>query len=651
MAFEKRDIVDRLKMKLYARIGSPVFDIKKRTPLPQPKENVPVQWEGGNPPTTSGAEPEQKLLSQLPRSMAKKHRSFATKFFIGSVVFFLAALAVAAYLFFAGGNTISPQNIDMQVVMPSLVDSGKEASFDVIIGNRNPAPLQLVDLIIDYPSGTRDAQNNVLAHVRQSIGTIASGEQLKRTASAVFYGQEGTQQKITATLEYSVVGSNAIFQKTADVSFAIGSSPISITVNAPTEAISGQTFPIDVVVQSNLTTTLQGVAIQGQYPFGYTVESSTPLAEAGNTLWRLGTLAPGASRTLHLTGSVDGQDGDSKVFRFIAGTGIASTDTTIALPILVVPYTTIVRQPFITAILTVDSQTGKTVSAQPGEPVTGTITWKNNLPDSVSDVSIVLSLTGPIVDKSTVTSANGFYQSSDSTLTWSKDQEQNFAQIAPGETGTLSFSFSPLVPGASGVVYMNPTAELGLTIKGTRQSETNVPEQVSSAASTEVQFASAVSVDAKAVHFSGPFVNSGPMPPVAEQPTTYSVVWTVKNSSNAVANTTVSTVLPPYVNFVTTTAGNGISYDASSRTVTWNIGNFGAGVGYSSQAQSSSFQLSLSPSSSQIGNSVTLTGLTTLSGEDRFAQVQVQASANVLTTDLSSSDTNFLSGMEKVVGK
>src|SRR6185369_12963552 len=116
----------------------------------------------------------------------------STKFLLGSMIFFVAAIAIALLVFFGGGNVISPQNIDLQIVAPSLIDGGKAATFEVLATNRNQSDLILVDMIIDYPDGTREADDpsKALTHERQSLGTIKAGQQIKKTISGIFYGQE-----------------------------------------------------------------------------------------------------------------------------------------------------------------------------------------------------------------------------------------------------------------------------------------------------------------------------------------------------------------------------------------------------------------------------------------------------------------------------
>jgi hypothetical protein len=637
MAREEKPAVERLKNRLYAR-GAKTESGEDRTPLSENESaDVPTGWNDVKPVTPVVPEiPKDPLHAPLP-IMKKKRFSFAAKFLIGSILFFLCATGVAAYMFFGGGNLISPQNIDIQIVAPSLIDGGKEATFQVLIQNHNEAALTNADLIIDYPDGARSATNlsQALTHDRQTIGTIETGAQIKKEISGVFYGTEGAQENLKVTLEYTVSGSNAIFQKESNASFTIGSAPVSINVTAPTEAISGETFPIDIEVRSNSATPLSGVVVQGVYPFGYSYGTSNPQASAGGTFWQLGTLAPGSSKTIHITGSIDGQDGDQRVFRFLAGSNTDPTDTQVKVPFLTVPQTLTVRKPFVSGTISINGQSGKTISATAGQTLQGTITWQNNTQDPISNLQIGLALSGPALDTNSIQATNGFYQSANSSIIWSSAQDADLVSVAPGATGQLQFSFATLPTGSGNVLITNPTINLNLTVQGNRQNSGNVPEQVSSAASAMVELASQVSLTAVSEHSQGGFTNIGPVPPKAETATSYTILWTVKNSSNTIANASVSATLPPYVDFMQAPNGSGISYDSGSRTVTWNLGDVKSGVGYNSAARQAAFQVTLTPSSSQVGQTPQLTGDAVLSGQDRFAQVQVSATASGPTAQTS----------------
>ncbi len=653
MQNEEKSAVDVLEGELYSRSTmSHVVDataVDKRSSLNKEEFDAPVAWSKGQ-------------YTETPKPMTrKKSFSLTTKFFMSSIAFFIASLSVAIYLYLGDGNTISPQNIDMQIILPSLVDSGKATTFQVLIDNRNTVKLQLVDLVINYPDGTRVSSKptQALAHERQSIGTIESGEQVNRTASAIFYGQEGAQQNLKATLEYTIVGSNAIFEKKAEIGFIIGSSPVSMIIESPSDIVSQQSFIMDVMVRNNTTAQIDNVVIQGQYPFGFSVLSTEPSAMVGNTLWRLGTLKPGATQVIHIVGTIDGQEGDQRVFRFLAGSDADQTNTQIKVPILTVPQTLKVRRPFITASLAVNGQTGKTATLSAGREYRGVVSWKNTLPVTLHDAQIKLSLVGAPLDVNSITSTNGFYQSSDISIVWSKDQVRDLENVPAGGSGTLEFLFSALPPSAGSVVYTNPVIDLNVTISGVQKAGggyEGTPETITSAAVMRVMFTSVASLTAKATHFTGIFTNTGSMPPVADHPTTYTITWSVNNSSNALAQAKVSAVLPSYITFMTAESGKSVSggditYNANNRTVTWNIGDVQAGVGYSTTTISKSFQISFLPSTSHFGQSPGLTGIATLRGQDRFTQEAVQStSPNIPTTKLSD-DTGFQTEMGVVQKK
>lgn len=91
----------------------------------------------------------------------------------------------------------------------------------------------------------------------------------------------------------------------------------------------------------------------------------------------------------------------------------------------------------------------------------------------------------------------------------------------------------------------------------------------------------------------------------------------------------MSATLSSYVSYTNRTAGAGtFSYNESSRTVSWSVGDLAQGA-----SAQGSFQVSLTPSVSQKGTAPALTSRATFSGYDRFAGVQVSASADAVTTD------------------
>ncbi len=633
---EGKDALSRMQDKLYSRSAGD--EIHPRQGLSREPFEPGVSWT--EDPTAS--------YQDIPMPYPKARSSVSlTMFFFGALLFFFVCVGVAAYTFIYGGNTVSSANINLTVLGPSMVDGGKESSFQITVENKNAAALTLVDLLIEYPEGTRSATDQKLAlpSERISLGTIAPGASFKQTVRAVLFGSEGSSGTIRATLEYHVEGSNAVFVKEAETNLIIGSSPVAVVVKAPDEVVSGQPVTFEVSVRSNSQTTIKNVSLEGQYPFGFSVTNSSPEAAQGDTLWQLGDLEPGQEKIVKITGVLGGQDNEERVFRFLVGSLSDKTDVHIVVPYLIVPHALTIKRPFIGADMALNGDQGKVVVVSAGSTVEGRITWTNNLDVAIQDLVIEASLTGSSLDRASVTASRGFYRSLDSTILWSRDEDGSFASVAPGATGVVEFSFTP--KSSAGV---NPQIGVSVSVKAKRPSIGNLPEEITSGFTRTVKVGSAVSVSAATQHFSGLIQNSGPMPPSVDQETTYTISLSARNPSNTISGTKVTTTLPSYVRYLgsPTPSTASIVYDERSRVVTWNVGDLKAGAGYSSAAQSVSFKVSLTPSLSQVGNRPSLTGAVSLSGDDRFTGAKASASADAPSTDIFG-EAGFEAGMEQVV--
>ena len=111
--------VDHLKDSLYSRKqkGGMLGDV--RAPLSPSEAHAPLAWKG----EAAVQEPRPVVPSITPR----RRMAIATKFLIGSAVFFVLAITGALIFFFSGGNYISPDNIDLEIVAPALIDGGTTA--------------------------------------------------------------------------------------------------------------------------------------------------------------------------------------------------------------------------------------------------------------------------------------------------------------------------------------------------------------------------------------------------------------------------------------------------------------------------------------------------------------------------------------------
>lgn len=84
---------------------------------------------------------------------------------------------------------------------------------------------------------------------------------------------------------------------------------------------------------------------------------------------------------------------------------------------------------------------------------------------------------------------------------------------------------------------------------------------ISESLTRTVKVNSSFQLSSRAVHYTGPFGNSGPMPPRVGQNTTYTILWSITNSSNDVSRAKVTAVLPLYVKWTGVSSSGDVSFN------------------------------------------------------------------------------------------
>lgn len=564
--------------------------------------------------------------SDIPAVRPSVHLKPLELVFVGAVVFFVLALVTTTFLFFAGNNTVSTKNVDVRVSGPPQIGAGSTLSLQVVVTNKNAVPMELTDLLVEFPEGTRSASDVSveLPRVRESLGTIKPGESVNRTIRAVLFGIAGTDVAISASVEYRVPSSNAILVSTTNYRVNINESPAAISVDALQETVSGQKTTLTVSVASNAPEALTDMLLLATYPPGFSFDSSAPAPSAGKAVWDLGDIEPGGKREIKITGTFSGEDGESRVMHFAAGNKKINTDDEITAPLATSDLSLTITKPFLSAVLQLEGDPSATHAIARGREVAGTITWTNNLPIRIQNVAITLSLNGQLLDKTKVRGENGFYNSNSSSILWDRSTNPNFIDVAPGASGSQKFSFAALPAGMG--VYKNQNIKLSVAVKGDRLTETNVPESLQSFAVVDALVLTDLSLRASLFHANQ---NAGSIPPKVGLETTYTVTWSITNTGNAVGNATASGILPPYVVFKNrfSPATEAVSYNTTRRLVSWNIGDIAVG-----QSKSVSFEIGITPSVSQVGLAPVLISDQEFSGVDRFVRSTVEGSVLPLTT-------------------
>jgi hypothetical protein len=630
---DEESSIERLKKRLYSR-DERLVPKDHRTPVQGVESNVPTNW--GAP----------KTFDLSPEAMTKKNNAFFNKFLLWSFVFFLLALGAAMFIFFGGINMISSNNVDIEITAGSSVSSGEELDMGLSIINTNRTDLEDVVLYVDYPEGSDTVGDNSqpIAHDKIDLDTIGKGQKKDYTLRTLLFGEKDTIKTFDFRLEYKVQGSNATFSKEKTFDVIIGSSPVLLNVNYPKEVNSGQEVTLSVDVTSNSSVPLKGTLVKIEYPYGFTYESSNIKPLRDNSVWNIGDLKNGDKKTLSVTGVIVGQNMEDRSFRISAGNQSSGASPDLDTVLAASTVTVGIRKAFFD--LEVLTPGGAVGTAGVSVPVI--LKWQNTLPDKVVNNKVDVVISGNAFDRDHVTVGNnGFYQSVSNEVYWDKNTTSVLASLLPGDSGQVALNVASLPDSPQLHALRNPHIDLHVVMTGDRTGSDAT--QISSTQDFTIKIASQLGLTAKSFRSSGGFANTGPIPPKADTESTYTVTWTLANTTNDLSNGIVTATLPTGVVWKgqTSPGSEKVAYDPDTRTVTWSVGGISAGVGYGYAPRTVSFQVGITPSISQIGSSPNLVSVSRASAMDTYTAQTIISTADPVTTKYS--DSNFVGGTEIVV--
>jgi hypothetical protein len=557
------------------------------------------------------------------------------------------------YILFNGSNIISADNIDININAPLTVAGGEPVSFDVEVANRNNIKLESIDVSADFPSGTVDVVDTTkeLKNTKESIPDIEPGSVGDKTFQAVFYGEENTKKQVVVTVEYRVSGSSSTFKKEKTFEVLISSSPLNLTVSAFKEVNSGQEFEFSVQMNSNSKEVIKNVLLKAVYPFGFTFISSDTKLFADTTVWKIGDIPPNGKKTIKIRGKIDGQDEETRVFKFITGAPSLKNDKIIGTEYVSTSKDISIKKPFMTIGVTLDGDSESIeYVGRFNNSIRVDVDYHNNLPTSIIDGEVHVKLSGTAYDKTAISSQDGLYRSENNEIIWNTNTTRNLKNIPAGSGGRVSFNIIPKDASNSYKTVVNPDVSINVSVNGKRNSETSVPESFVSSAKRHIKVASKVSLSSQVVRSTGPFTNTGPVPPKAENETTYTVIWTVDNTSSSLSNTEVKSSLPPYVKWLgkVSPSSEDITYNSVDGNIVWNVGNVGTYTLNSTRRRQVAFQVSMTPSITQVNQTPILVNQASLTALDDFTNLELSSNLNSQGIRFGN-DPTFKDGDDRVV--
>ena len=187
--------------------------------------------------------------------------------------------------------------LSLSQTCPSKVNVGSPAKFSVTVTNTGSGDATNVRISDVVPKGMTHGSGK--SEITRDIGILSAGS----TATEVFTFTAKEPGSAT-NIARATGGTNLKEEVRCDIT--IEKPSIAIKKSGPEKRFLGTTATYTIEVSNPGSAATSGVFVRDTLPNGFTFESSTPpgnrQANSNEVSWNLGTIAPGESKTLQVTG-------------------------------------------------------------------------------------------------------------------------------------------------------------------------------------------------------------------------------------------------------------------------------------------------------------------------------------------------------------
>ena len=533
------------------------------------------------------------------------------------IVFFLILLVVVGIIsyWFYQERIFSKEVLKLEILGPENIQMGQEFEYTVRYKNNGNFTLEEPKLIFEYPEYSVTDEGKTM--LTKDLKDIYPGEEQIFQFKTRLLGKENDLKIARAWLSFKPKNLKARYESKTIFTTKIDLVPLNLEFDLPSKIESGKEAQFSLNYYSNIDYTFSDLSIITEYPAEFEFLEANPQA-LEKTEWRIASLKKTEGGRIKIKGKFAGEVGN--FLNFKARVGLWQKGEFILLK-------EINKDVGLINPLLYISQRINGVSdyiASPGEKLHYEIFFRNIGSTPFENQFLLVRLDGAAFDLNTVKTDSGEVQTADNLIIWDWKQVPELRLLDIQEEGKVEFEVQLKDTWAS--------QETNVIIKD----KVNI-SQISQEFQTKVN--SKLEVLQKG-YFTDPiFGNSGPIPPVAGQPTTYTINWQVKNFYNDVKDVKVRATLSQGVALTGKISPDSeiskFSFDSNSREIVWTVANdLAAGTGVLNTPPNVSFQISLTPNISQEGKTITLINEANINGEDQWTGKIIQGTAPLIDTTL-----------------
>lgn len=635
------DPLEKLEEELYGKEKEDAEDIKKRiTRSPfseEPGHFPPPFWSDKDEPSRDKPKiTSRKLMKAL--------------LWIGLVI--IIAGGVVFSFFYLG---VRGQEAEVVIEGRDNIEAGELVTVSIKVSNISRVELKEAELVITLPERVyikeNDLERPAPARLVKKISDIGAWEERIEEMQLRFFGREEENKLIEASLFYRPSNLRARFSANAARLFTIRHVPLAISWEVPEHVTQEQEVELKIHYISDARSPVEDLSFQMEYPGGFTFKSAEPAPSVENTLWNVGTLTPGREGVITIRGVVSGEEDEVKAFR--AGIGLYTPQTKAW-----VPYSESNREVRIAgAPLSVRSYLGglRDYVITPGERLSFSVRYQNNTNATLKNVTVrtflqELSSSELAELPKTKTSqdrvlefallsieSGGVFDALTNSIVWAPASIESLRELEPGENGSFS-----LIVSTHARPLMRSSRDRNIVVRlHTIIEAAGIPKEfagikIGSEDVALFKVKSRVLFDGRAVYRSSPIANSGPLPPKVGSPTTYAIVFEIRNFTNDIKDAEILARIPPNIKWQNVVSPKNIlmTYDESSGEIRWRIGTLPSGTGVIAPAFVGAFQISFTPSEVDVEHVPFLVNESRFIARDAFTDTAVEEKLDGFTIEL-----------------
>ncbi|MEX0870020.1 MAG: hypothetical protein WDZ39_01155 [Candidatus Spechtbacterales bacterium] len=505
----------------------------------------------------------------------------------------LALIAVAVYVH-TGRSGFSSRDVVLRVDGASQMESGQIEEFSLVVENNSSRTLENLNFSLELSSGLelRENRNEIFSEIESVEPHSEATVKFSVSASSA-----EERESINARLDYSPSEISARFVSKTRAEIIIGRLDVSIIFDLPQNVYADQEVrgTVHLIPHSDIETS--PLYLQLTFPQGFEVHETSDSFDF-DSVWRVESLQKDRIIKREFRGRLSSYEGTPEFkaslgrlegFSFVP-LNIEERTIEISDSPLVLEQTLIHPQRDV---------------VNPGDTVSMRVSFSNQADVPFENGILRVLLPSDTVDMSSVSASGATFDEDTGTLEWDRTSLSALRFSDTGEGGDVAFSFdveSPIIP--RNVNDSNKTINIDSILRSDKESLALGGALLQAENTLSLKISSVIDMEQEVYREGGEFENTGPHPPEEDTLSTYTVRWTLFNTTNAIRSAKVEAVVPSYViwqdEFIP--EDEDIRYISSTNTIVWDPGSLNVGTGYIYPEKEIEFTLGVLPDEDEIEN-------------------------------------------------